>query len=201
MESIAFLDTTIFKYIILPMLIIIARVTDVSIGTMRVIFVSKGYKLFAALCGFFEVFIWIIVITQILKNITNPLYYIAYAGGFAIGNFVGMLIEEKIALGYVLLRVITPNELVELTDYLKNHSHGVTIHDAEGLSGTVKILFTIIPRNNLEQVISFIKKVKPQAFYTVEDIRLVNVKNLSYLSTTTRSRKPRFFRRTFRKGK
>ena len=201
MEPISFFNTAIFKYIILPMLIVIARVTDVSIGTMRVIFVSKGYKLFAALCGFFEVLIWIIAITQILKNITNPLYYIAYAGGFGIGNFVGMLIEEKIALGYVLIRVITPNELVELTDYLKNHNYGVTIHDAKGLSGTVKILFTIIPRYHLEQVISFIKEVNPQAFYTVEDIRLVNVKSLSYLSTTNRSRKPRFFRRTFRKGK
>ena len=201
MESIAFFNTTIFKYIILPILIIIARVTDVSIGTMRVIFVSKGYKLFAALCGFFEVLVWIFAITQILKNITNPLYYFAYAGGFAIGNFVGMLIEEKIALGYVLIRVITPNELVELTDYLKNHSHGVTIHDAEGLYGTVKILFTIIPRYDLEQITSFIKVVNPHAFYTVEDIRSVNVRNFSHLSTTTRSRKPRFFRRTFRKGK
>lgn len=201
MESIAFFDTLVFKYIIIPILIAIARIIDVSIGTMRLIFISKGYKLFASLCGFFEVLIWIFAITQILKNITNPIYYIAYAGGFAAGNFIGMLIEGKIALGHVLVRVITPNELVELTDYLKNLNYGVTTYDAKGLNGTVKILFTIIPRYHLEQVLSFIKEVNPQAFYTVEDIRLINEKNFSHLSTTTRSPKPHFFRQTFLKGK
>lgn len=201
MEPISFFNTGAFKFIILPLLIFIARITDVSIGTMRVIFISKGYKLLAALCGFFEVLIWIIAITQILKNITNPLYYIAYASGFATGNFVGMIIEEKIALGHVLIRVITPNDLVKLTDYLKEHNFGLTFHDAEGLSGTVKILFTIIPRIHINQVISFIKEVNPQAFYTVEDIRLINEKSLSYLSTPARSSKLSFFRRTLRKGK
>ncbi|MBT4483656.1 MAG: DUF2179 domain-containing protein [Candidatus Latescibacteria bacterium] len=201
MELMSFYDSSIFEYVIVPLLIFLARVTDVSIGTMRVIFISRGYKMLAALSGFVEVLIWIVAITQIMNNMTNVFYYIAYAAGFATGNFVGMLIEEKIALGNVLVRVVTPNELIELTKYLKSRKYGLTLHDAEGSHGTVKILFTIIPRSELVHVVDFIKRVNPQAFYTIEDIRFVNEKNLMYKNTHLRNRKPLFFRRRIRKGK
>ena len=185
----------------MPLLIVIARVTDVSIGTMRVIFVSRGYKLFAAICGFFEVLVWILAITQIMQNLTNPLYYIAYAAGFATGNYVGMFIEEKIALGNVLIRVITPNDVSDLIEYLKDQNYGITLHDAEGLFGMVKILFTIIPRSEIDPVVSYIQQVNPQAFYTIEDVRFVNEMNRSYHDITLRRKKPRLFRRSIRKGK
>lgn len=201
MELPTFIHSTTFSYFVVPLLIMLSRVTDVSIGTMRVIFVSKGYKIFAAMCGFFEVLIWLIVITQIMKNLTNPLYYIAYATGFATGNYVGMFIEEKIALGNVLLRVITPNELYELTNLLRERKYGVTIVDAEGMTGTVKILFSIIPRAELGSVLDVIQRVNPHAFYTIEDVRFVNEKNILYKTTSNRNRKPRFFRRSIRKGK
>jgi len=200
-ESTAYFHSFIWPYIIIPLLIVIARVTDVSIGTMRVIFVSKGYKLFAAMCGFFEVLVWIIAISQIMKNLTNPLYYIAYAAGFATGNYVGMFIEEKIALGNALIRVITPNDVSDLTEYLKDQNYGITLHDAEGMFGMVKILFTIIPRSEIDPVVSYIQKVNPQAFYTIEDVRFVNEMNRSYRDINLRRRKPRFFRRSVRKGK
>jgi len=119
MESGSFFSDHIFRLVIIPVLIFLARIMDVSIGTMRVIFVSRGFKFYAALCGFFEVLIWIIAITQIIKNLNNPLYYIAYAGGFATGNFIGMVLEEKIALGTVLLRIVVPHEIEELEKYLK----------------------------------------------------------------------------------
>lgn len=201
MESVPFFHSHFFTYFIIPVLIFSARILDVSIGTMRVIFISKGYKLFASLCGFFEVLIWIVAITQIIKNLTNPIYYIVYAGGFATGNFVGILIEEKIALGTVLLRVVTKREFSELTEYLKNNNYGVTLLDAKGLYGTVKILFTIIHRNDLEEVVAFIQKVNPQAFYTVEDVRFVNEKSLFFKNSIIINKKSGFFRRTFRKGK
>lgn len=201
MDFSALVQTPAFRFVIVPFLIMLSRITDVSIGTMRVIFVSRGYKIFAAMCGFFEVLIWIIAITQIMKNLTNPLYYIAYATGFATGNFVGMFIEEKIALGNVLLRVITPNPLNELTKLLRKRNYGVTIVDAEGMSGTVKILFTIIPRTELDSVLAIIQQVNPQAFYTIEDVRFVNEKNALYQTASSRSRRPRLFRWTERKGK
>ncbi|MBN1293799.1 MAG: DUF2179 domain-containing protein [Candidatus Latescibacteria bacterium] len=197
MDLASIINTKIFAFIVIPLLIFLARITDVSIGTMRVIFVSRGYKLLAALCGFFEVLIWIFAITQIMRNLTNILYYFAYAGGFATGNYVGMVIEEKIALGNVLVRVISKNRFDAFIDFLKKHKYGATTLDAEGLHGDVKILFTVIPRTDIEMVVSFIKESNPQAFYTIEDVRFVNERNITW----DRSRRRVFSKRSFRKGK
>jgi len=201
MDIAAIYNSEFFKLVILPILIFVFRVTDVSIGTMRVIFVSKGYKHFAVLCGFFEVLIWLVAVSQVMNNLTNVFYYLAYAGGFATGNFVGMFIEEKIALGTVLLRVITKNELVELSEYLKDKKYGFTLHAGEGMYGSVKILFTIIPRTDIEDVVAFIKKVNPQAFYTIEDIRFVNEQSRSIMTASSRHRRHRIHSRPLRKGK
>ena len=201
MELSSIFNLPVFTYLILPLLIFLSRVIDVSIGTMRVIFVSRGYKPLAAMCGFFEVLIWLVAITQIIKNLTNVTYYIAYAGGFAAGNYVGMLIEEKIALGKVLVRIVTKKDYVNLIESLKSRNYGVTVLDAKGLYGNVKILFTVIPRHQIEQVVSLIKEFNPQAFYTIEDIRFVNEEHIFHKSSAILHRKPRFFRRTFRKGK
>ncbi len=201
MNLIELYNSEIFSLVILPLLIFLSRVTDVSIGTMRVIFVSRGYKLFAGVCGFFEVLIWLTAMSQVMQHMTNVTYYIAYAAGFATGNFIGMFIEEKIALGTVLLRVITKNELVELTRYLKERKYGYTLHAAEGMFGSVKILFTIIPRTEIKDVVTFIKRVNPQAFYTIEDIRFVNDQSHSITSSLSRHRRNRIFSRPLRKGK
>ena len=123
---------------------------------------------------FSRVLIWIFAITQIMRNLTNVLYYFAYAGGFATGNYIGMVIEEKIALGNVLVRVISKNRFDTFIDFLKKHNYGATTLDAEGLHGDVKILFTVIPRTEIDLVVSFIKESNPQAFYTIEDVRFVN---------------------------
>lgn len=174
MDWSAFYYSHTFTYIILPILIFCARIVDVSLDTMRVIFVTKGYRWLAPTLGFIQVLIWLVAITQIMKNLSNVFCYIAYAGGFAAGNFIGMYIERKMALGVVLIRIITRNEASELLAYLKSHNYGVTAIDAEGLFGKVKILFTIIKRADIEDVIASIKRFNPQAFYTIEDVRMVN---------------------------
>ena len=191
----------IFSIVLIPLLIFFARIVDVSIGTMRVIFISKGYKFYAAISGFFEVLIWIIAITQILQNLTTPLYYIAYAAGFATGNYVGMIIEEHIALGNILLRIITKNEMVELNEWLKERGFGVTEVIGQGFYGTVKILFTIIPRSERDDVVAYIQKVNPHAFYTVEDIRFVKKSGLKFNTVAKNHLRTRTFRRPLRKGK
>ncbi len=194
----------LFAYFIIPLLIFLARVIDVSIGTMRVIFVSRGFKLLSAVCGFFEVIIWLVAITQIMKNLNNVINYVAYASGFAAGNYIGMIIEEKIALGNVILRVVTQNDLCELLNCLKQKNYGVTLLNAEGHTGTVKILFTVIPRHEIEQVIRYVKKVNPQAFYTIEDIRFVNYSYFFNNKSKPIHKKyllKWFEKRPFRKGK
>ncbi len=173
MEGI-FLDTNVFNYIILPLLIFLSRVADVTIGTIRIIFVSKGMKYIAPILGFFEVFIWILAISSIMQNLDNYLNYIAYAGGFAAGNFVGMLLEEKIAMGVMIVRVITQKPADRLIDKLHSLGYGITSVDANGYKEEVNVIYSLIHRKELKTVIGIIKKYNPLAFYSVEDVRYVN---------------------------
>jgi uncharacterized protein YebE (UPF0316 family) len=163
-----------YSYLILPALIFAARICDVSIGTIRIILVAKGYKRIAPFIGFFEVLIWIIAISKIIENLNNWACYIGYAAGFATGNFIGMMIEEKLALGYELIRVITKDEPSELVQTLRAQGYGVTLTLAEGLNGKVGILYIIVSRKKLNKAVSIVHQMAPQAIYTIEDIRHVN---------------------------
>lgn len=177
-----------------------SRIIDVSMGTIRLIFISRGYKLFAACIGFFEILIWIVAITQVLNNLTNVFYYLAYGAGFAAGTYFGIFIEEKIALGNVLLRVITCGEPTELVEYLKKNGFGHTKVDAEGAEGSVRILFTVLARHDVEPVISYIRCVNPNAFYTIEDVRYMNERHFSF-KNALENKRFRFFKKVMRKGK
>ncbi|MEJ2307129.1 MAG: DUF5698 domain-containing protein, partial [candidate division WOR-3 bacterium] len=126
MEANSFFDTWMFLWVILPLLIFFSRAVDVSLGTMRIIFVSKGQRLLASLLGFFEILVWIIAITKIMQNITNFFYYIVYAGGFAAGIYFGVLIEERIALGLVSIHDITAKGADKLLKKLRKNNYGVT---------------------------------------------------------------------------
>jgi uncharacterized protein YebE (UPF0316 family) len=158
------------------MLIFGLRIIDVSIGTIRIIYVSKGMSFYSAACGFFEVLIWLIAITQIMQNMTNVIMYIAYAGGFATGNIVGIFIESKLAVGYVALRIITEKDATSLVNYLRANDYGVTVVGASGLTGRVRIVFTIIRRKNLSEVIDVVKQYNPASFFSIEDVRSVSSK-------------------------
>jgi len=169
----AFLNSEIFKFVVLPLIIFSTRICDVTLDTLRIIYVSRGIKILAASIGFFEVLIWLFAITQIFKNLTNPFCYIAYAGGFAMGNYVGILIEERMAIGTVVVRIIAQKNAAELIELLKNEGYGVTHVDAQGALGPVKIIFTIVKRKNIEHVLEIIQSSSPQAFFTIEDVRSV----------------------------
>ena len=99
-----FLDT--YPYL-LPIIIFFGRIIDVTLGTLRIIFVSKGEKYKAPLIGFFEVLIWIVVISEIFSRANDMIAYISYAAGYASGNFVGIIIEQRIAFGIILCRIYT----------------------------------------------------------------------------------------------
>ena len=170
----SFFSSWIFAGLILPLLIFTARILDVSLGTIRIILVSKGMKNFAPLFGFFEVFIWLLAIGQIMKDITNLLLYLAYSAGFAMGTFVGIQLENKLSLGMALIRIITRREASELIKVLRSQHHGFTVVDAQGPSGQVHIIYSIIHRHDLQEVIEDIKRYDPHAFYTVEDVRFVS---------------------------
>ena len=107
-------DHQIYQYIVLPLIIFFARICDVSLGTLRIVFVSKGKKNIAPILGFFELFIWVVVINQVLKNVDSVVGLLAYAGGYAIGNYIGMNIEERIALGTQLIKVFSAKDITPL---------------------------------------------------------------------------------------
>jgi len=173
MSDLLLLNSELFAWVVLPVLIFIARVADVSLGTVRVIFITRGLKYFAPIVGFFEILIWLLAIGQIMRNLSNPLCYIAYAGGFATGNYVGILIAEKLSLGVVLIRVITSKDASELLEYLKSAEYGVTSVDAQGSAGKVQVVFTIVPRREVASVVNLIKQFNPKAFYTIEEVGFV----------------------------
>ena len=167
-------DSQIFVWVILPLLIFFSRIADQSIGTLRLIFVSKGYKYLAPFLGFFEVIIWLIAVGQIFKQLDNFLYYIAYGAGFAAGNFVGILLEEKISLGTVVIRIIPKLDTTELINYLRSQNYGLTIMDADGSRGKVKVILSIIPRKQIGDFVSIINKYNPRAFYSIEEVKSVS---------------------------
>ncbi len=167
-------NSEIYPLLILPFLIFVARVLDVSLDTIRIIFISKGFRYIATVVGFFEVIIWLLAIGQFLQHMTNVLYYIAYAGGFAVGTFVGIYIENKLSLGVVVVQVITNREASDLVDFLKSSSYIVTSVDAEGLRGDVKLIYIIIDRKDIGEVAGIVKKFHPNAFYSIENVGFVS---------------------------
>ena len=168
------ISPVLLTYVVLPILIFCARICDVSLGTIRVIFISKGIKYIAPFIGFFEVIIWLLAIGQVMNNLTNVVAYIAYGAGFASGTFIGMLIEEKISLGLTSVRIITKKDPAELIQYLRSHDYGVTSIDGEGATGKVKMIYTIIKRQDLSHVVSIIKQFHPNAFYSVDEVKSVS---------------------------
>ncbi len=160
-------------YGLIPVLIIIARIIDVSIGTVRIVYLIRGHKMLAAVLGFFESIIWLVAVVQIMQNITNPLYYVSFAGGFAVGNFIGLYIEEKLAIGNSIIRIITYREADELIEKLYDAGYGVTYVDAHGKTSEVKIIYSVVKRDNLSKVLKIVKEYNPKAFYTVEDVQYV----------------------------
>lgn len=166
-----FWETDLYIWIGLPLLVFFARVIDVTLGTLRIIFISRGKRNIAPLLGFVEVFIWIAVVAQIVRGVNDLLTYLAYAAGFAAGNFVGMFIEDRLAIGTQVLRIIVPDGAGELTSNLSVAGYGVTQVDGQGANGPVKLIYTVIKRKDIAAVLSLIHKTHPHAFLSVEDVR------------------------------
>lgn len=168
------LNSDIVTYILLPLFIFFARIFDVSLGTLRIIFVTKGMRKVAPFVGFFEVLIWLLAISRIMQDLDNWVCYVAYAGGFATGNFVGMYLEERLAIGHEMIRVITRKDATNLIEDLRNRGYGVTSVKAEGIEGEVAVIYIIARRSMIQEVLDEINQFNPRALYTVESIKYVN---------------------------
>lgn len=162
-----------YTWVILPLIIFLARVTDVTLGTMRIIFVSRGRKFIAPLLGFVEVFIWITVVSQIVGGVHNYVAYLAYAAGFAVGNYFGMVMEEKLAIGTLVVRAFLSKDGASLVKNLHEKGYGVTYVDGYGINGPVQVIYTIVMRRELPDVVNIIQETHSKVFFTVEELRSV----------------------------
>jgi uncharacterized protein YebE (UPF0316 family) len=169
-----FFDSSLFSYVFMPVLIFLARICDVSIGTLRIIFVSKGKRNIAPILGFFEVLIWITAISKIMENLDHYINFVAYAAGFATGNLVGMVIEERLAMGILMIRIFAHERGNELVQSLNAQGFGATVVEAHGAREHIHLIYSIIKRNELAKVLEVITCFSPKAFYTIEDVKAVN---------------------------
>ncbi|MGQ1785824.1 MULTISPECIES: DUF2179 domain-containing protein [unclassified Saccharicrinis] len=192
----AFYDSFLFIYILVPLMIFFARILDVSMDTIRIIFVSRGNKVVAPILGFFEILIWLIAITRIFENLDNWTCYVAYAAGFATGNYVGLRIEERMAIGIQMIRIVTSRDASTLIETLRGGGFGVTSIDAKGKDGAVHVIYSIVSRNKIKQVIGLIQKFNPRAFYSIEDVRTVNANSYAFGQRTPNGIAPRWMRKS-----
>ncbi len=169
MES--FMTSPWFTWVLLPLLIFVSRIMDVSVGTMRLIFVSKGNKHMAPILGFFEVIIWLIAIGQIMQHLNNVMCYIAYGGGFAAGNYIGIYLEEKMKIGTVMFRVFPKKDTTALAENLREKGFGITTMDINGKLGPSQMIFSVMDRRSVPEALEIVQQHNPGAFYTIEDIR------------------------------
>jgi uncharacterized protein YebE (UPF0316 family) len=160
-----------YAWVILPLLIFMARICDVTLGTLRIIFVTRGKRKLAPLLGFCEVLIWVVVISQIMQHAHSVTSYLGYAAGFAAGNYIGMYIEDHLALGTVIVRVIIPECGESLVERLHSAGYGVTSVDGTGANGPVKLVYTLVKRKHLNDVLHVIHETRPKAFVSIEDVR------------------------------
>ena len=186
-----------FTWVIIPFLIFLSRIADQSIGTVRLIFVSKGFRYLAPFLGFFEVIIWLLAVGQIIQQLDNVLYYLAYGAGFAAGNYIGIILEERLSLGTVVVRIIPSKDTSKLVEFLKQENYGLTMMDAMGSRGSVKVILTVIPRKTLKSLIEIIDRFNPNAFYSVEEVKSVSYGGLVPGSQVLgKSRMPQLWRKS-----
>lgn len=174
MEQFLTFNPALIQWVLLPLFILVAKIFEVSVGTLRLIFIARKEKELVPIIAFVEVLIWIFTIGIIFANLTNIMAYIAYAFGFAIGNRMGMAIEERMVIGNSMIRVITKRRAKRLIRYLKEEKYALTATEIEATKGHVNLIEILIPKKSLKKVLAKIKRLNPRAFLSIEDIRILN---------------------------
>jgi len=170
-----FISPEIFNWIVIPLLIFLAQVANVCMETLRIVFLSKGMKYLAPVIAFFEIIIWLLAIVGVLNNLSNISYFLAYAFGFALGTYVGLVIEEKLSIGMVIMRIITTDgSSGDITQFLQEEHYGTTSLDAKGSRGGVMMIISLVNRDDVPRITRHIEETNPDAFFSIEDVRYVN---------------------------
>jgi uncharacterized protein YebE (UPF0316 family) len=155
------------------LLIFALRLVDVSLGTLRIILLSRHRRLLPALIGFVEVFVWLVAATVVFSNLNNLPRMLTYAAGFALGTYLGTLLEARLAVGDTMMRVVAPVTTPQVADRLRVAGFGVTVVNADGRDGEVRLAFSIIPRRRRKEALGLVQDMNPTAFVTLQDIETI----------------------------
>ncbi|HKM00953.1 MAG: DUF2179 domain-containing protein [Tissierellia bacterium] len=159
---------------LLYLIIFFAKIIEVSISTIRVVFIGKGERAKGAILGFVEIMIWLVVVSSVLNNITeDPIKMLIYAAAFSLGNYLGVTIESKIAVGLASIQVVVNEKSGDiLADILREQGYGVTIIEGKGKNESIKnLLFIQLKRKKIPEAVKLVKQHNPEAYITVNDIK------------------------------
>lgn len=156
-----------------PLVVFMLRVSDVSLATLRMLLIMRNRRLLAPLIGFFEILIWVTAVGIVIQHLDSPLHIVGYAAGFATGNFVGLMFEERLALGLATIRTVVKEGGAELAADLRNDGFGVTEMLGRGRSGTVEVLYSVLPRRQVGRALARIDGTAPDSFVVVDEPRRV----------------------------
>lgn len=166
------IESALWPLLGVPVSIFLARLVDVTLGTFRIALVARGRRGSAPLIGFLEILTWLIALGLVVQNLDKPVNYFAYAGGFAAGTWLGLLVDEKLGPGLVSARIITAQDSRSLIERLESEDFGVTHVGARGLTGRVRLIFSVMRRQDLPRLLSIVRQIHPKAFVSVSDVRL-----------------------------
>jgi uncharacterized protein YebE (UPF0316 family) len=145
------------------------RIVDVSLGTVRTIAVVQGKQMLSVLIGFVEVLVWVTAVSQVITRIhESPLLAVAFAGGFAAGNAVGIVLERQLAIGSCVLRIISSEGGSSVAAAIRNAGRAVTTFDGRDMDGRCELLYTTCPRKEARHLIKLAKVIDPGLFYMVD---------------------------------
>ncbi len=156
-----------------PLVVFLLRVTDVSLATLRMLLIMRGHRILAPLIGFVEILIWVTAVGLVIQHLDSPLHVIGYAAGFATGIYIGLRIEERLALGLATIRTVVRTGGAELATTLRSAGFGVTEMPGMGRDGAVEVLHSVLPRRQVKRCIAAIDAGAPDSFVVVDEPRLV----------------------------
>lgn len=157
--------------------IFVLRTIDVGIATVRIVLIGRGRRAMAAGLGFVESLIWVVAVTRVLSGLDDPLRMVAFAAGFAAGTYLGSLVEEWLAIGQALLRVVAPVETDQVAPLLRTNGFGATVVNGDGMDGEVRLTLAVVPRRKVSEAIALINHSNPDAFVTVDQTVSVDLRH------------------------
>lgn len=157
------------------LLIFVLRTLDVGISTVRIVILGRGKRGLAAALGFVEAIVWVVAVARVLDGIDDPARMVAFAAGFAMGTYLGSMVEEWLAIGQALVRVVAPVDSPSVAADLRELGFGATVFNGDGMDGEVRLTFCVVERKRLHEVTRLIQGLNPDAYVTVDDTASVDL--------------------------